>query len=44
VVRIKKKYHFVIGADWRPRLSIIEETNFDVNGWGVNIRFVFGKK
>jgi len=39
-----KTIPLVIGADWRPRLSIIEETNFDVNGWGVNIRFVFGKK
>lgn len=33
-----------IGADWRPRLSIIESTEFHVHGFGFNVRYVFGKK
>lgn len=33
-----------IGADWRPMLSIITETNFYADVFGVNIRWVFGKK
>ena len=33
-----------IGADWRPALSIIETTDFHTGGFGVNVRFIFGKK
>lgn len=33
-----------IGADWRPALSIIETTDFYFDVFGVNIRYVFGKK
>jgi hypothetical protein len=33
-----------IGADWRPKLSIIENTDLYAGGFGVNVRFVFGKK
>lgn len=33
-----------LGADWRPRLSIIEETDFHWGGFGVNVRFIFGGK
>lgn len=33
-----------IGADWRPALSIIETTDFHIGGFGVNVRFIFGKK
>lgn len=32
----------VIGADWRPTFFIIEESEFDAGGFGVNIRWVFG--
>jgi hypothetical protein len=34
----------VIGADWRPRLSIIESTDFHMEGFGLNVRYVFGGK
>jgi len=33
-----------LGIDWRPRLSIIESTDFHVEGFGFNIRYIFGKK
>ena len=33
-----------IGADWRPRLSIIETTDFHAEGFGINVRFIFGGK
>ncbi|MCU0377914.1 MAG: hypothetical protein MUC78_06595 [Bacteroidales bacterium] len=33
-----------LGADWRPRLSLIEETDFHWGGFGVNVRFIFGSK
>jgi hypothetical protein len=33
-----------IGADWRPRLSLIETTDFHWEGFGVNVRFIFGRK
>jgi hypothetical protein len=33
-----------LGVDWRPRLSIIESTDFHVEGFGFNVRYVFGKK
>jgi hypothetical protein len=32
-----------LGIDWRPRLSIIEETDFHWEGFGLNARFVFGQ-
>ena len=43
------EYHFSgaplsIGIDWRPRLSIIESTDFHFEGFGLNFRYVFGKK
>lgn len=31
-----------LGADWRPALSIVEETKFHGKGFGVNIRYIFG--
>jgi hypothetical protein len=33
-----------LGFDWRPSVSIIEETDFHAGGFGLNIRYVFGKK
>jgi hypothetical protein len=33
-----------IGADWRPKLAILTETGFGADGFGFNIRYVFGKK
>lgn len=32
-----------LSIDWRPRLSIIEETDFHWDGFGANVRYVFGK-
>jgi hypothetical protein len=32
-----------IGADWRPMLSIIEETDIHAGGFGFNVRYVFGQ-
>lgn len=32
-----------LGIDWRPRLSIVEITDLHFEGFGVNIRYVFGK-
>ena len=32
-----------LGIDWRPRLSIVETTDLHLEGFGVNIRYVFGK-
>lgn len=34
----------VVGADWRPALSIIETTDFYYRGFGLNVRYVIGKK
>ena len=31
----------VIGADWRPLLRIIDNTDFDSGGFGFNVRMVF---
>ena len=39
-----KTIPLVIGADWRPALSIIETTEFHWPGFGVNVRYVFGQK
>lgn len=43
------EYHFngvpiAIGADWRPTLWLIEETDFNAGGFGFNARFCFGGK
>ena len=40
------EYHFngiplAIGADWRPRLRLIDNTDFIWGGFGFNVRFVF---
>lgn len=40
------EYHFVdvpvaIGLDYRPTLSIIEETDIHAGGFGFNVRYVF---
>lgn len=42
------EYHFsgaplALGIDWRPALRIVEETDFFVDGFGLNLRYVFGK-
>ena len=42
------EYHFSetpisLSIDWRPRLSIIESTEFHFEGFGINARYVFGK-
>ncbi|MCU4154692.1 hypothetical protein J1N10_01815 [Carboxylicivirga sp. A043] len=31
-----------IGVDWRPTFWIVEDTDFDFNGFGLNVRWVFG--
>jgi hypothetical protein len=41
-------YHFEkvpisISGDWRPTFYIIEDTDFDADGFGINVRWVFGK-
>lgn len=33
----------VLGLDWRPAVSIIEETDLHFAGFGLNVRYVFGK-
>ena len=30
-----------LGADWRPAISIIENTDFHGKGFGINIRYIF---
>lgn len=30
-----------IGVDWRPTYFIVEDSNFEAGGFGVNARFVF---
>lgn len=42
------EYDFVtvpisLSLDWRPNVSIVETTDFHVEGFGFNIRYVFGK-
>lgn len=32
----------VIGADYRPTFWILEETDFEFGGFGLNFRYVFG--
>ena len=36
------KLPIAIGADWRPTWQIVEDSNFETGGFGVNARFVFG--
>lgn len=48
VGEIGVEYHFggaplAIGIDWRPGLRIIDDTDFSVEGFGLNLRYVFGK-
>jgi len=43
------EYHFkdapiAVGADWRPAFRLIEDTDFLVEGFGFNIRYVIGKE
>lgn len=40
------EYHFnalpiAVGADWRPTYWIVDESDFQAGGWGINLRFVF---
>jgi hypothetical protein len=32
-----------LGADWRPTLWVIKETEFGADSFGLNVRFRFGK-
>lgn len=32
-----------LSVDWRPTFRIVENTDFDAGGFGLNIRYVFGK-
>jgi hypothetical protein len=32
-----------LSADWRPTFYIIQDTDFRTEGFGVNLRYVFGK-
>lgn len=32
-----------LGGDWRPGLRIIENTDFFWDGFGINVRWIFGK-
>jgi len=41
------EYHFdgapiAIGADWRPTFWIIDDTDFETGGFGINVRYVLG--
>ncbi len=33
----------VVGFDWRPNFSLVQETRFHSSGFGLNVRFRFGK-
>jgi hypothetical protein len=33
-----------LGADWRPTFWIVDETSFGAGSFGLNIRYIFGKK
>ena len=49
IAEIGLDYHFnkvpiSISADWRPFFRIIDNTDFGAEGFGVNVRYVFGKK
>ena len=32
-----------ISADWRPTFWILEDTDFRADGFGINVRYVFGQ-
>jgi len=41
-------YHFnevplSLSADWRPTFTLIEKTDFWAGGFGLNVRYVFGR-
>jgi hypothetical protein len=38
-----KDVPIVIGADWRPTLWIVNETQFGADSFGLNVRYRFGK-
>lgn len=47
VGEIGLEYHFseiplALGLDWRPAFQIVDDTNFAVDGFGFNLRYVFG--
>ena len=47
VAEIGLEYRFnsvplALGLDWRPYLEIIDNTSFGANGFGLNVRWVFG--
>jgi len=33
-----------LSADWRPTFYLVDQTDFHGGGFGVNLRYVFGKK
>jgi hypothetical protein len=37
------KVPIALGLDWRPNFIIVENTDFDFGGFGLNVRWVFGK-
>ena len=42
------EYHFnnvpiAVGADWRPVFILVEDTDFDAGGFGLNLRWVFSQ-
>ena len=37
-----KSVPLALGLDWRPYLKIIDETSFGADGFGLNVRWVFG--
>jgi len=39
-----KTVPIALGGDWRPSFSIIDETDFHAGGFGINVRYIFGKK
>ncbi len=39
-----KSVPIALGLDWRPYLKIIDETKFGADGFGLNVRWVFGSK
>jgi hypothetical protein len=42
------EYHFAtvpisLSGDWRPALEIIENTSMHFGGFGINVRYIFGR-
>ena len=33
-----------LGIDWRPGFRLIDETDFTVNGFGLNLRYIFRRR